>query len=490
MRLLLILLAVLSLTALEVSSASTAVVINGDSPASGEIARGWMRLRGIPDEQAVVLTGLPPGHLMPLADFRGGILATVEAELVKRGLAGRIALLAYAPDLPTAISFPVDPGAPAGEQSPGSITGLTLLAPLLDGPSKGYTALYANPYAEMPFRPGLTLDIAASKDLRNDQAMKAVETKDNAGALQLWTAVAIDVPAPSVLYNLACVHALSGAVADAEYALSRAIEAGWLDALHTAADPDLTPLRTRPAWAALLKRIDSNLALVRPADSPRFTPLPAGPDGIPGRLAMVLGNLGPRGTTVAEVKAQLATSVGADGSAPRGTVWFMISGDKARSGPRRWAFAPAAKALTELGIATEVGDGVLPPREAQVVGATIGIADFDWPASGAAIVPGAWCDHLTSTGGALEAGAGQTPFTVFLRAGAAGSGGAVSEPRNHPEKFPSAFVHLHRVRGLTLVEAVHRSMACPYQYLAMGDPLSRPWPSPRGVSPPAPPPGP
>lgn len=477
MRLILVLLLVLPLAALEVGPASTAVVINGDSPASGEIARGWMRLRGIPDEQAVVLSGLPAGHLMSLVDFRSRILAVVEAELVRRGLAGRIALVAYAPDLPTAISFPVDAGSPGGAQSPGSITGLTLLAPLLDGPSKGYTQLYANPYAEMPFRPGLALDIAASKDPRNDQAMKAMETKDHVGALRLLTAIAIDIPAPSVLYNLACVHALTGAVPEAEYALSRAIDAGWMDARHTAADSDLTALRTQPGWAGLLKRIDGNLVLVQPADSPRFTPLPAGVDGVPGRLAMVLGNLGPRGMTAVEIQAQLAASVAADGSAPRGTVWFMISGDQARTGPRRWAFAAAAKALTELGVAAEVREGVLPPREAQVIGATIGIADFDWPASGASILPGAWCDHLTSTGGALEAGAGQTPFTVFLRAGAAGSGGAVSEPLNHHEKFPSAFVHLHRVRGLTLVEAVHRSMACPYQYLAMGDPLSRPWPA-------------
>jgi hypothetical protein len=475
MRPILALLIALSLAALEVGPASTAVVINGGSAASGEIARGWMRLRGIPEEQAVVLSGLPAGHLVSLADFRSRILAPVEAELTRRGLAGRIALIAYAPDLPTAVSFPVDAGAPGGAQSPGSITGMTLLAPLLDGPSKAYTALYANPYAGKPTRPGLTLDIAASTDPRNDRAMQALKDKDLAGAQAILTALAIDVPAPGVLYNLACVHALLGALPEAEYALSRAIDAGWMDALHTAGDTDLTELRTRPAWTGLLQRTAANLLQIRADDSLRFSPLPAGKDGIPGRLAMVLGNLGPRGLTVAEVQAQLAASVAADGSEPRGTVWFMVSGDQARTGPRRWAFAAAAKALTELGVAAEVRDGVLPPSGAQVAGATIGIAGFDWPASGAAIVPGAWCDHLTSTGGALQAGAGQTPFTVFLRAGAAGSGGAVSEPLNHHEKFPSAFVHLHRVRGLTLVEAVHRSMSCPYQYLAMGDPLSRPW---------------
>ena len=91
--------------------------------------------------------------------------------------------------------------------------------------------------------------------------------------------------------------------------------------------------------------------------------------------------------------------------------------------------------------------------------------------------PGAWCDHLTSLGGALQPNGGQTPLTALLRAGAAGAGGTVAEPLNHPFKFPSAFVHVHRARGLSLVEAVHRSMSGPYQYLVVGDPLSRPWPA-------------
>ena len=109
------------------------------------------------------------------------------------------------------------------------------------------------------------------------------------------------------------------------------------------------------------------------------------------------------------------------------------------------------------------------------MGAVIGAATFDWPASGATLLPGAWADHLTSCGGMLGPQASQTPCTAFLRAGAAGSGGAVHEPRNIPLKFPSAFVHLHRVRGLTLVEAVYRTMPAPFQYLVVGDPLSKPW---------------
>ena len=84
---------------------------------------------------------------------------------------------------------------------------------------------------------------------------------------------------------------------------------------------------------------------------------------------------------------------------------------------------------------------------------------------------------IVATGSRQVYIAGQTPLTAFLRAGAAGAGGTVTEPLNYPFKFPSAFVHLHRARGLSLIEAVHRSMSCPYQYLVVGDPLSRPWPA-------------
>jgi hypothetical protein len=202
---------------------------------------------------------------------------------------------------------------------------------------------------------------------------------------------------------------------------------------------------------------------------------------------MLLSATSGRGVAVDEALAQLSASVAADGSRPTGTVWFMVSEDAARTGPRRWAFAAAARELKALGVDAQVTPGVLPPKDAVVIGATVGTATFDWSASGARMLPGAWCDHLTSTGGELQPGGGQTPLTAWLRAGAAGSGGAVHEPFNIPLKFPSAFVHLHRVRGLSLVEAVHRTMPMPFQYLAVGDPLSRPWSVP--VRPEAPWPG-
>ncbi len=352
---------------------------------------------------------------------------------------------------------------------------------MLDLPNAGFTALTANRYAVLPVGLNSKLELQAERDPRNLQSYALIEAKNHAAAVTVLTALASEIPAPTVLYNLACVQALTGALDAAETALDQAITAGWLSSEHTAADPDLSALRSRPGWAGRLARIRANADKIEPPPSPRFTPLPATADGIPGRLAMVLSNLGPRGLTAEEATANLAASAAADGSAPRGTFWFMVSGDAYRTGPRAPLFRMAAKALVDLGFAAEVINGGLPPREAQVAGAVIGLASFNWPGSGAHMLPGAWCDHLTSFGGMMEGNAGQTPCTAFLRAGAAGSGGTVTEPLNPPHKFPSPFIHLHRVRGLTLVESLYLGLPCAYQYLALGDPLSRPWPPARPV---------
>jgi uncharacterized protein (TIGR03790 family) len=89
--------------------------------------------------------------------------------------------------------------------------------------------------------------------------------------------------------------------------------------------------------------------------------------------------------------------------------------------------------------------------------------------------PGAAADHLTSTGGALQ-GTAQMSALEWLRQGATGSYGSVSEPCNHLGKFPSPGVFLdHYLRGDSLLEAYWKSVAMPGQGLFIGEPLARPY---------------
>lgn len=191
-------------------------------------------------------------------------------------------------------------------------------------------------------------------------------------------------------------------------------------------------------------------------------------------LSTVLGISAGRGNTVDEIKQMIHRSVAADGTAPKGTIYYMVNED-IRSKARQWGFKPAVQQLAGLGIQGEIIQGDIPKNVKDVAGAMVGIADFDWPKSGSTILPGAICEHLTSYGGIMTATAGQTPLSAFIRAGASGASGTVTEPFAIQEKFPSPFIHVYYASGCTLAESFYQSVSAPYQLLIVGDPLCKPW---------------
>jgi hypothetical protein len=191
-------------------------------------------------------------------------------------------------------------------------------------------------------------------------------------------------------------------------------------------------------------------------------------------LSVMLGVTAGRGNSVPEIVRGLEASAAADGTAPPGTIYF-VTNDDVRTKTRSPAFPPIVRALDALGVKAEVVSGVLPSAKRDVAGLMMGTADFDWPASKSTIVPGAICENLTSWGGIFTPTAGQTPLSVFIRAGAAGSSGTVIEPYALQEKFPHPAIHVHYARGATLAEAFYQSVQSPYQLLVVGDPLCRPW---------------
>jgi len=191
-------------------------------------------------------------------------------------------------------------------------------------------------------------------------------------------------------------------------------------------------------------------------------------------LSVMLGVTGGRGNTVDEIRAYLRSAAAADGSRPRGTVYFMTNSD-IRTSTRSNAFPGVVKALRELGVQAEVVGGTLPLRKRDVAGLMAGSPTFDWSASASTIVPGAICENLTSFGAVFAASSGQTPLSEFLRAGAAGSSGTVIEPFSLQAKFPHASIQVHYARGASLAEAFYQSVHAPYQLLVVGDPLCQPW---------------
>jgi uncharacterized protein (TIGR03790 family) len=191
-------------------------------------------------------------------------------------------------------------------------------------------------------------------------------------------------------------------------------------------------------------------------------------------LCTLLGATQGRGNSVREVLSYLSRAAQSDGTHPPGTIYFSKTSD-VRSQVRTPAFDATVQALRELNVKAEIITQPMPVRRKDVQGALMGTPKFDWASSGSTILPGAICEHFTSVGGSLQENAGQTPLTEFLRYGAAGSSGTVTEPYAIQDKFPLPNMHVHYARGCSLSESFYQSVRGPYQLLIIGDPLCRPW---------------
>ncbi len=491
---------------------NVAVVVNGDSEVSKRIANEYVRLRDIPPGNVIEVTKVSNTEKISVDEFRAVILLPVLHELESRGLTQQIDVIAYSAELPTAIDVQKDAGdrrLPQVLTPVASINGLTFLHQLVVQKDVRYLDLNANQYArrivngsqdspwsadELQKYAVAVQTMQQAVQAARDQAGKG---RDNEEARKDQKLLTVDLPADaaSVIegltkahpnsselhYNFACLLALSGQADRAMEVLTIAVRNGWWDHRHTIRDDDLRILRERSDFKELLERMKSVTFEVQPSvafDASTGWNADGSPDDTSAArrylLSVVLACTTGRGLSEEDAIQNLRRSAGADATRPVGTIYFERNGD-VRSTTREWAFQNAVKKLKSMGIDAVVEDGVIPKERQDVAGAVIGIADFDWKASRSTILPGAIVEHLTSFGGVMTTGAGQTPLTEFLKHGAAGSSGTVTEPYAIQAKFPSPFIHVFYAEGCTLAEAFYQSVTGPYQLLIVGDPLTNPW---------------
>ncbi len=178
----------------------------------------------------------------------------------------------------------------------------------------------------------------------------------------------------------------------------------------------------------------------------------------------------------------LRRSISADGTFPKGTVYFVANND-IRTQVRQHEFWRSVENIEYLSsqnkritVAAEIINcGCLPVGKKDIVGLTTGCKQFDWAKSGCAAIPGAICENLTSYGGMLYKNHNQTSMLNFLDDGAAGTSGTPTEPYAIAEKFPSCELYRQYISGLTLIESYYRTVRWPYQLVIVGDPLCCPW---------------
>ena len=486
-----------------------ALVVNAESWLSRSVAAEYCALRGLHSGNVIALEGIPSHEGISVDQFRELILQPVLLALERRRLAAQISAIVYSADFPTWVDVSADIGGRRLPEITGrraSLTGLTYLYQGVLARHLDYLDLHSNWYARRQRR-GASLgrvwtdeEQAAYHDVEEffaEKQKRAAKTDLTKAALAAWEKAEWEKALPRlekvagahaenapVVYNLACARAQTGHLDEAMAALAAAAEAGFSDVRHILKDDDLTPLRSRADFRDLVARLrEWQPDMVPPCAfsasvgwTPQGVPVPPY-KGARYLLSSMLGVGSGRGNSLDEVVASLRRAAAADGTRPAGTVYFMLNED-VRSTAREWAVRGAAAMVRAHGVAAEVLNGVLPQAKADVAGAFVGAAGFDWKASGSTVLPGAICEHLTSFGGVFDEGAGQTPLSEFVRAGAAGASGTVCEPFAIQAKFPQAFLQGYYTAGYTLAEAFYLAVTGPYQLLVVGDPLCAPWATP------------
>ncbi len=191
-----------------------------------------------------------------------------------------------------------------------------------------------------------------------------------------------------------------------------------------------------------------------------------------------LGYPGKSGMSPRQVLAFLDRTTANDGVKSDGVIYWPLNSD-VRSTIRESQIDEVAEVWRERGLRAWItGDGelfnVFQPNRPDIAGGVIGQANFDRFAP-TTILPGSWIDHLTSNGGSIDSfNKSQTPATDWLRMGADGSSGTITEPFADARKFPHAFIQTHLRAGASMVEAFWQSIHTPLEIVCLADPLLQP----------------
>jgi uncharacterized protein (TIGR03790 family) len=115
-------------------------------------------------------------------------------------------------------------------------------------------------------------------------------------------------------------------------------------------------------------------------------------------LSTAIGVTRGHGNSGAEITACLRRAKQADGTRPRGTIYYMQN-NNIRSTVRQGEFPAAVRELAVVGVNAVVLPGVTPTNKADVVGLTTGSPHVRLRESRSLLLPGALVDNLTSAGG-------------------------------------------------------------------------------------------
>ena len=476
---------------------TTLLVVNADSPLSLTVANHWMELRRIPNNHVVWLHEIPMLDILSMNDFRSRILKPIVRYMQQEGLVDDIDVIVYSADFPYAVALKKElrRNKMKGHRYIGqsaSLTGLTFFTNQVIAGKVDYLTPTANHYFRreigkypVPFTP-----MSKEEKARQEKAIRALKkgrAEEASGLLKGLTERHPNMAYLRLLWAEALVKL--GQLQAALDQLKELPRLGYDNTLALRNNRLLKPLRQSPAFKKILGKIEKSNARFEPAHGfhSRYHWNRAYLPGMGGQdryyLSAALAYTGPRGNSLPEIERYLLRSRQSDSTHPKGTVYLMENGNIRTETRQPW-YGETCTLLHSIGHACEVltsgkngENGILPRKRLDIIGLTTGTKTFHWKKSGSRLLKGAFADSLTSYAGHFE-NPKQTKLTEFLRQGAAGSSGAVSEPYSIAAKFPLPLIHYYYALGYSLVESWYQSVASPYHAILVGDPLAQPFSDP------------
>lgn len=475
------------------------LVVNQDDAGSLLLANRYVALRDIPAANVVHLSGVPRQTTITLEQFRTLILKPVFAAIRERKLDQQIDLIVYSGGFPAAVN--VAPAqeifyrevAARGDPVPddfkkifsptASLTALTYFAiPVLEN-QPAYFSLSSNQYFRGDASRLLTQPFVGESEQQFNAALEAESAGDHNKAIEILKPLQAAHPNQVVVaWHMARAQAMLGQEREASESLTRAVRNGLQYRGLVLNEPAFKALLEKPLFKGLVNRIPDERFdfLASQSFSSRYCwarngSINANRDqGMNYLLSTMLAYTWDTGISEQDALAALERSVAADGSRPKGTIYYTETAD-IRTTTRKPSFAAAMLKLKRLGLESEVSQATVPPGKRDIVGAMLGSAGINWPEYNCQITPGAIVENLTSYGAVFGPSPGHTQCTEFLKWGAAGSSGTVVEPYALQQKFPHPMIQVHYARGCSLAEAFYQSVEGPMQLLIVGDALCQPF---------------
>jgi len=175
---------------------------------------------------------------------------------------------------------------------------------------------------------------------------------------------------------------------------------------------------------------------------------------------------------VENVKKLIDKGVSADFTRPDGTAYLLSTSDKNRN--VRAVFFNRIENIFNWILNIDVLNADAIKNKTDILFYFTGHQKVKWVNENS-YLPGAIADHLTSAGGNLF-NTRQMSILKWIDAGVTGTYGAVVEPCNFLQKFPSPEIVMQKyLAGNTLIEAYWKSVQMPGQGVFVGEPLASPY---------------